>query len=376
MRSRIALALLLSIGSLCAGCDGDNGGGSARVAFVPNSFSFWDNPDNWPTSYGPAYGDIAPAPSYFVPCEGGPIALCYYSGAAPETCTLTDDGRFANCKCFEIPYGPYFVLMTSILNYPVYLATVRECGADGSACVGQTNKAPVCDVINRGTLIPGADVISTFSFACAPEQGIGQTPCAMAPYAGCMTAPCWRDDGGGLTCQCPVYDGPFQVGNFGATCELTSDLVWSAAYNPNEQGGTAPDPPGCVPDAPGDVGCPLLGPPPYPSPPAGCTEVCREYSRCTNGEGIQLGYTCDATLCTASCNDQDLVGEACSGLSNCDISAIAALEAAMGCSCCASQLCGCQPNDATNAELVRLNQLQADRGIESQCALNGTLCGQ
>jgi hypothetical protein len=374
MRVRVSfVGLLLALG-VCAGCDSSSGG-SSRVAFVPNSFAFWDDPDNWTTPYGPAYADIVPAPSYFVPCAGGPIALCYYSGASPETCTLTDDGRFANCKCFEIPYGPYFVLMDSILNYAVYEDTVRVCGADGSICSGQANLAPVCDVINRGKLIPGADVISTFSFACAPEEGIGQTPCTAAPYAGCMTAPCWRQNGE-LICQCPVFDGPYQVGNFNAQCDLASDLVWSAAYNPTEEGGTAPDPPSCVPDAPGDYGCPLLGPPPYPPPAAGCDLVCSQYRNCTNSQGVQIGFTCDATLCTSSCTDQDLVQDACTGLSSCDVSAILALEAAEGCSCCASQLCGCQANGATNAELVRLNTAQAARGIESQCEVNGTLCGE
>jgi hypothetical protein len=266
--------------------------------------------------------------------------------------------------------------MTAILNHDVYEDTVEVCGTDGSACVGETNMAPVCNVINQGTLIPGADVISTFSFACVPEEGIGQTPCTAQPYAGCMTAPCWRTaEEGIVTCQCPVFDGPYQVGNFGAQCTLPDDLVWSAAYNPAEGGGTAPQPPSCVPDAPGDIGCPLLDSSTELPPGTDCEAVCDEYAECTGSRGVQLGYTCDATLCTAGCGDQDLVEEACNGLSKCQTGAIIALEQAAECSCCASQLCGCEPNAATQAAIGSLVEAQAERGIQSQCAINGTLCG-
>jgi hypothetical protein len=373
---KLAIALLLGLACLVAGC-GDDDDDSGRVAFVPNSPAFWADPENWPTSYGPAYADVVTLDSQFLPCEGGPYALCYYSGPEPASCVPTADGEFADCRCFEIAYGPYFVLMTAILNYDVYQETVAVCGADGSNCSGQANKAPVCAAINEGKLIPGADVISTFSFTCVAEEGIGQTPCAAAPYAGCMTAPCWRTaEQGIVTCQCPIFDGPFQVGNFGAQCSLPSDLVWSAAYNPNEGGGTFPQPPTCVPDAPGEIGCPLLDSSTVLPPGTDCQAVCEEYADCTGTGGVQRGYTCDATLCTAGCNDRDLVDLACAGLTQCDTDAIIALEQSAGCSCCASQLCGCQPNAATNAAIRALVAAQAERGIESQCAVNGTLCGQ
>jgi len=181
-----------------AGC---NGSGSQAIpgpqptAFVPNTFSFWNNPKNFTTAYGPAYADITLASTNFLPCLGGPYALCYYSGPSPETCTLTKNGKFADCLCFEIPFGVYFVDINAILNHKVYVDTVNQCGADGSLC--QTlNSAPVCQAINQNTLIPGADLYSTFSFDCVPTNGIGQTNCGTAPYAGCMTAPCF-DDGSG-----------------------------------------------------------------------------------------------------------------------------------------------------------------------------------
>ena len=182
-----------------------------QLHFVPNSFRFWDKPRNWPTSFGPAYSDIALKSSNFLPCRGGPFALCYYSGPDPETCTLTEDGQFANCKCFEIPYGTYFVDINAILNYEVYLKTVKKCGQDCSNCQ-ETNQAPVCEAINQNKFIPGADMISTFSFDCVPEEGIGQTNCEQALYAGCMTAPCYKTGEEGIVeCSCPTFDGPYQV---------------------------------------------------------------------------------------------------------------------------------------------------------------------
>jgi hypothetical protein len=193
-----------------SGCE--DSGSTAVVPFVPNSFDFWENPANWTTPFGPAYADILLENSNFIECRGGPIALCYYSGPDPAKCVVTDDGRFANCDCFVIPFGPYYVDINSILNHDVYLDTVDTCMADGSACSGNAkrkiNKAPVCTAINQGTLLPGADMISTFSLACAPEDGIGQTSCENALYAGCMTASCAQtDDDEIANCQCPTYVG-------------------------------------------------------------------------------------------------------------------------------------------------------------------------
>jgi hypothetical protein len=55
------------------------------VHFVPNSYSFWSDPQNWTTSYGPAFANILLQSSNFVPCRGGPFALCYYSGPSSGT---------------------------------------------------------------------------------------------------------------------------------------------------------------------------------------------------------------------------------------------------------------------------------------------------
>jgi hypothetical protein len=222
-------------------------------------------------------------------------------------------------------------------------------------------------------------MISTFSFDCVPEEGIGSTNCSQQLYAGCMTAPCTRtDDEGIVECACPTFDGPFQIGLNNQSCGLGDDMVWSAAYNPNGTG-TIPSPPpgGCIPDAPPALGgCPLLGDV-IPPPPANvdCGEICSEYESCTDSRGIEIGYTCDATLCTSACNDRDLVEGACSGLQNCDVTEIIKLEEEVGCSCCASQICGCVANSNTEQAVFDVNRRQRTRGITPQCDINDTLCG-
>ena len=156
------------------------------------------------TDFGPPAADIVLRPSNFLPCYGGPIALCYYSGPEPHgssqpdlSCEVTSDGQFANCRCVEIPYGPYWVDINAILDEDTYNKTVKTCGTDGIDCKA-SNSAPVCDKINSndlfppGAAFPSPHTISTFSLALnpIPEFEIGQTNCDAALYAGCMTAPC------------------------------------------------------------------------------------------------------------------------------------------------------------------------------------------
>ena len=331
------------------------------------------------TIFGPSYADVVVKPSNFLPCRGGPYALCYYSGPDPLPCEPGPGGMVANCQCVEIPYGAYFVDINAILNLWVYLQTVSVCGHDGANCQNRPNAAPVCQYINDNTLIPGADLVSTFSFDCAPEEGLGKTSCGTAVYAGCMTAPCKRTGvPGEVECACPTVEGPFQVGQNGASCDLGPDLVWSAAYAPLAKGKTFPTSPSgrCFPDAPGPDGCPLLSNPiPPPGPAIDCKKVCDQYEACQKPGGVEIGFTCDATLCTSSCTDNDLVSTACSGLQRCDISEIVKLEVFAGCSCCASQICHCQPSQATSEQIFSLDQAQRARGIVPQCDINGTLCG-
>jgi hypothetical protein len=222
-----------------------------EVHFVPNSQEFWDFSKNWTTNFGPAYRDTVlplPAPG-FVPCRGK-YALCFNSGPEPLPCELTEDGRFANCKC-TVQTGLNFVLITAILNSEVYQETVAACGPDGSNCAGQVNTAPVCKAINEGKLIPGADVISTYSpsfksdlvnlqqtnAASKPPLTVcPRAPDAKAPDAGCMTAPCKFTKSGRAECSCPIFWGIFQLVQAHAACNLGDDLVWSASYDPMVDG--------------------------------------------------------------------------------------------------------------------------------------------
>jgi hypothetical protein len=349
------------------------------------------------TRYGPPWADILLGPENFLACKGASIALCYYSGPANSVTPCTSDGEgVANCTCYAIPHGStYYVDINAILNLDVYLDTVSACEHDGRGCQpAGTRTAPVCDVINGNKLIPGADLISTFSAFLDQEIPIRPTSCdAPALYAGCMTAPCKRtvdpvtglppvDPATGLElvqCACPTYTGPYQVGNLeGNQCVLGGDNVWSAAYTVPPQPPTPQPPPphDCWPDAPGDSGCPLLPPnylPPVP-PIVSCKEVCSEYKK-SNQKGVEIGFTCDATLCTAKVRDFDLVAEACDGLGKSSVSEILKLETAVGYSCSASQICGCEPNKKTNEAVYNLNKAQRERGIPPQCEQNGTLCG-
>jgi hypothetical protein len=395
------------------GLVGNGGGRSGHknrdpgyIHFVPNSHDFWSDARNATTHLLegctgtdcecnpgepncqalPAYANILLETSNFVWCKGGPYALCYYSGPSDGStdlsCTLSSDGRFANCKCFEIPWGTYFVDINAILNYSVYQDTIQACGSDGSGCTGSANinKAPVCDAINRNNLIPGADLISAFSLDCVPTDGIGQTDCTPAVYAGCMTAPCQSTDTKGIVeCSCPTFDGPFQVGttlvNPTEECVLGNDLVWSAAYSPSVP--TLPPLSPCVPDAPGSNGCPLYNNTMVVPPDTDCQAVCEGYA-CLNGAGVEPAFTCDATLCTGECNERLLLEDACQALPDCSplgLAAIIKLESDVECSCCASQLCGCTPNDRTNNAIFNLNRRQRDLSIIPQCDVNGTLCG-
>ena len=205
-------------------------GHPAPAHFVPDSQAFWDDSKNWTTNYGPAYRDTNEAASNFLPCTGQ-YALCFNSGPEPLPCELDQSGRFANCKC-TIESGLNFVSITAILNYDVFLETVAVCGADGSGCSGTVDKAPVCQYLRDGNLIPGADIYSDFSPQLRHSGIKAVTQCPKAPYAGCMTAPCQIRDGY-AECSCPVFWGPFQLAQSGAQCQLGDDLIWSASYSPS-----------------------------------------------------------------------------------------------------------------------------------------------
>lgn len=223
-------------------------------------------------------------------CQSGRYALCFFSGPPGPTgnstdnphlpCVVDAEKNVAHCVC-ESFFGPYFVDINAIENYGVYNQTVSQCQADGSGCAniqqcgtdgskcticdpktpvaGCLKEAPVCKYVDnqfadaKNAFYPGASLISTFSFALSPlppqpgaPYSLGSTDCTGAKsglYAGCMTAPCFfegstPDDahfpGAQIRCDCPLYNGPFQVGQDNQCCAIPSgdkaSYVWSAAY--------------------------------------------------------------------------------------------------------------------------------------------------
>ena len=327
------------------------------------------------TQYGPAWTNVI---TQFLPCYG-PYALCYYADCTSSTDTTVE------CPC-ESLFGLNFVEASSIMNLPVYEETVRVCSEDPDRCT-IPNGAPVCAAINNATFydaVPGVIAISDFSFFGFDASAAIGTDCTATPglYAGCMTTACYGDGADGLNCICPTVDGPFQVGQEGVACDI-EPLTYSASYNPDASGGTVPVPtPGidCFPDAGANAGnpmaCPLYDSETVLPPDSGvdCDTVCDQYNTCTDATtGVQVGYTCDASICTTE--KKDIFIPACNGLQNCDISEVMKAEFAAGCSCCASQLCGCDANVATQEEIWDLNARQVKNGDKPQCETNKTLCG-
>ena len=217
-------------------------GNCGSVRFVPNSQAFWDDSKNWTTNFGPAYRDTVEEPTNFLPCTGQ-FALCAASGPEPLPCRLDKSGRFAKCKC-TLQTGMNFVQVGGILNERVYQDTISACGADGSSCSDQPNKAPVCAAIQTpGKFIPGAEIISDFSsddqssLVSNLDGALNQqalTICPKGPYAGCMTAGCKIDKKSGeAECTCPVFWGIFQLVGSNQPCNLGNNLVWSASYTPS-----------------------------------------------------------------------------------------------------------------------------------------------
>lgn len=243
--------------------------------YVPNEF--------WTTQYGPAAANIVLSPTNFLACPSTAYALCYYSGpdAPPKKkrgtpklpalpCNVsTENPDVADCRCYA-ETGVSYVDIHSIRNTEAYVETTRVCGLNGEKCrnmitqalpdevasvTGATTTslptAPVCsyltaDASGKAPMAPDAELVSTFSFARVKSYGIAQTDCTTpAPYAGCMTASCSyeRDPKNGkptgfATCRCPIYTGPYQVGQADASCSAGDGNVWSAAYAPPSTSGS------------------------------------------------------------------------------------------------------------------------------------------
>lgn len=217
------------------------------------------------TPFGPASADIVTKAGNFLSCkpssaEDFSYALCYYSGPAVATgnpgnpvlpCTLSSDGKSANCICYKMtvaqyPSASYLVDINAILNLDVYLDTVKTCGHDGKNCGRQsTATIPACTAVNDGTMMPKGSLVSVFSTKKTANYSTpnskSSTSCTAGKYAGCMTAPCHdtgQTDGAGnalVSCQCPVYDGPFEIGQAGVPCNANAlTPAWTAATGKNE----------------------------------------------------------------------------------------------------------------------------------------------
>jgi hypothetical protein len=235
------------------------------------------------TKYGPAAADIVVQQmdqtgkqkqfSNFLSCKvpsGAPTVaygLCFYSGPPvatgaasnpPLPCVLSGDKQSAECVCYKMTANsassPYYIDINAILNLDVYKQTVATCGHNGLKCTGSSAPAaPACTAANNGTLIPGSPVISAFvgSKASNYAPASGQSPttaCKSGLYAGCMTAPCvdsGKTDPKGnplVTCRCPTYTGPYEVGVPGVSCDPNTmkppgikgsgdfTFVWSASH--------------------------------------------------------------------------------------------------------------------------------------------------
>ena len=242
---------------------------------------------NYPVTYsncnttpnGPARADLVTAPTSFLYCEHSRYALCFFSGPPQKTgkdpknrplpCVLSANGTTADCTC-QVYTGVSYVDMNGILNYGVWQETVQLCGPLGAGCKNLPKCAkdptssdctalavpPVCKYVSAQnpdkpevSLMPKADMISTFSFAMTPNYPLNPpVDCTQVEnplYAGCMTAPCFLPpsaarppkDGDPIQCQCPTYAGPYQVGEAGQACTIPpsngKSYVWSAAYNPH-----------------------------------------------------------------------------------------------------------------------------------------------
>jgi hypothetical protein len=287
--------LLLLMFALCPSVHAQAPTGAATTAAVTSpardSAPFVYN-KRWTTAYGPAYADILVTKnsktSNMMSCPMPPAssspdfayALCAYSGPLAPTdknhqaslpCTLSADKRSASCVCYKITgadypgdfppgcQGNYIVDVNAILNLVTYKQTVQVCKHDGSNCTPTGSaSAPVCQAVDDGTLMPKTAVVSVFSFAMATSYSSGKptyTQCSAGLYAGCMTAPCTdtgQKDAAGhalVTCQCPTYKGPYQIGEANVQCNANlvgkpqgggATYVWSGSRSVAAKGTKSP----------------------------------------------------------------------------------------------------------------------------------------
>lgn len=211
----------------------------------------------WPTDAGPAWSGGGSSDSYQLYCPYATYANCHYSGPSYPTgtnednialpCELNDSSTVANCKC-EVATGETYVNLTAIINLGVYYETVAVCGEDGSLCLNMANcpnghqgecqgqVAPVCKYVRNQnpnndevSLVPGADLISTFGFTMSNDYPAGSTSCENLFIAGCMTAPCYYTDDSKeyAQCECPIaFHQSVSLSQDNQECQISPGYVW------------------------------------------------------------------------------------------------------------------------------------------------------
>lgn len=240
-------------GTLCSSVEPFCGDDCDNTPFCPTTC--------WTSSSGPAWGGGGEgSTTNQLYCEKATYANCHFSGPPyptgtnqdniPLPCRLSDDNRSASCKC-EVFTGPTIVNLTGIMNLGVYYETIAVCGEDGSKCQNMSNcpadgnntcsgtVAPVCKYVLEQnpddpstSLIPGADLISTFGFEMQDDYPMGSTSCENLLVAGCMSAPCTYENGeisGSkyATCECLTsFQESFSLSQDNQQCDIGPDYVW------------------------------------------------------------------------------------------------------------------------------------------------------
>ncbi len=135
-------------------------------------------------------------------------------------CSLADDcAPNGECGCWRVNEN-YMVGTSNIKNDQIKATTQRRC-TNKNPC--GLDEAPVCAAIQSGQFTVGGVAspwISTYSYRgwCENWDPVECTNVDKAPWADCMTSPCWEnsDPDRPLTCACTINHGPF-VGTNG-TC--------------------------------------------------------------------------------------------------------------------------------------------------------------
>lgn len=238
---------------MCASVDPYCGDDCDNTPYCPATCATSDTGPPWS---GGSYGSTG-----MLYCPAATYALCHFSGPADPTgtnpdniplpCVLNSSGTVATCTCPVFEGGSY-VNMPGILNLGAFYETTAVCGSNGSNCKNLSNcpdgdcddsipVAPVCKYISgqdpddpESSFIPGADLISTFSYAMQGSYPSGSTTCTDIYRAGCMTAPCWYEkqtassgDQGYARCECPTfYFSSTSLSQDNLDCDAGYGHVW------------------------------------------------------------------------------------------------------------------------------------------------------